>query len=288
MSNLARVFRVFIGSPGDVRQERDIARDIIYDWNGIYAPSRGIMLQPFAWETHSVPEMGAPPQKILNKQLLKAADVLIAVFWTRIGTPTGTHRGGTVEEIEEHLAAGKPALIYFSDVPIRPDSVDDVQYQALRQFKESMKNRGLLDSYSTIEEFTEKLTRHVHTLFTDSQRFPAAGQDSGSPHVTIDRMREEIYSPPAGGLSIEAIEVLTTAAKGDGRITALRHLGGMHIEAGGRVFDTSTTRLQAKWLNGVEQLVSEGYTRALGYENEVFEVTEKGYQMADVLQLPEE
>jgi hypothetical protein len=208
---------------------------------------------------------------------------LIAIFWTRIGTPTGTHRGGTVEEIEEHLAAGKPALIYFSDVPIRPDSVDDVQYQALKQLKDSMKNRGLFDSYSTVEEFTEKLTRHIHTLFTDSKRFPPAGQDSGTPTVTLGRMREEVYSPSAGGLSIEAIELLTTAAKGDGRITALRHLGGMHIEAGGRVFDTSTPRLQAKWLNGVEQLATEGYTRSLGYENNVFEVTEKGYQMADIL-----
>ena len=62
------------------------------------------MLEPVGWETHSVPELGDRPQAIINRQILRESDLLIAVFWTRIGTATGAHPSGTVEEIEEHLA----------------------------------------------------------------------------------------------------------------------------------------------------------------------------------------
>jgi hypothetical protein len=46
---------------------------------------------------------------------------------------------GRTEEIEEHLRAGKPAMIYFSNAPVRPDSVDEAQYRALRKFRAKQK-----------------------------------------------------------------------------------------------------------------------------------------------------
>lgn len=71
--------------------------------------------------------MGDRPQAIINKQLLEQSDLLVAVFWTRLGSPTGATNSGTVEEIEEHLAAKKPTMLYFSSAPVRPDSVDNEQ-----------------------------------------------------------------------------------------------------------------------------------------------------------------
>jgi len=72
---------------------------------------------PYCFRLHGShtlpPEMSGRPQGIINQRLLKECDLLIAAFWTRIGSPAGVAASGTVEEIEEHLAAGKEAMIYF-------------------------------------------------------------------------------------------------------------------------------------------------------------------------------
>ncbi|MGZ8907437.1 MAG: DUF4062 domain-containing protein [Methylobacter sp.] len=112
MSYSAKVFNVMIASPGDVASERAIIRDVIYEWNAVHSQSRNIVLLPIGWESHSSPEMGSSPQAIINEQILDKCDLLVGVFWTRIGTPTKEHPSGTVEEIEKHIESGKPAMLY--------------------------------------------------------------------------------------------------------------------------------------------------------------------------------
>ena len=95
MSYTATIFKVMIASPGDVSAERGIVRDLLYEWNVVHADSTQTVLLPIGWETHSVPEMGDRPQAIINKQILNDCDLLIGVFWTRIGTATGEFASGT-------------------------------------------------------------------------------------------------------------------------------------------------------------------------------------------------
>src|SRR4051812_19989380 len=121
MAYAATVFNVLIASPGDVQDERDIIREVVYEWNATHSRSRKIVLQPIGWETHSHPEMGDRAQGVLNRQVLEDADLLVAVFWTRIGTATGEAPGGSVEELTRHMDAGKPAMVYFSDTPAPPE-----------------------------------------------------------------------------------------------------------------------------------------------------------------------
>lgn len=105
MPYTAVVRKVMIASPSDVLQERSIAREIIHEWNSIHSEDKKLVLLPIGWETDSSPAMGNRAQSILNNQVLKNCDLLIAVFWTRLGSPTGASVSGTVEEIEEHIAA---------------------------------------------------------------------------------------------------------------------------------------------------------------------------------------
>jgi hypothetical protein len=117
----AKVVRVMVASPGDVTEERDVIRDVIDKWNVANAKTFGVMLEATGWETHSFPELGARPQELINDRILKDCDLLIGVFWTRLDTPTSKAPSGTVEEIEKHVAAGKPTMIYFSSKPIAPE-----------------------------------------------------------------------------------------------------------------------------------------------------------------------
>jgi hypothetical protein len=69
-----------IASPGDVAQARRIIRDVVDEWNAVNAEDREIILMPLGWETHASPQMGDRPQGIINGQLLKDTDLLIAFF----------------------------------------------------------------------------------------------------------------------------------------------------------------------------------------------------------------
>ena len=117
MSYQSTVIPVMIASPGDVLEERNVARDIIHEWNYIHSPSTNTVLIPVGWETHSPPDLGGRPQQLINDRVLKDCDLLVGIFWTRLGTPTGESASGTAEEIEKHIAAGKPAMVYFSAKP---------------------------------------------------------------------------------------------------------------------------------------------------------------------------
>ena len=150
-----------IASPGDVPEERNVVRDIIHEWNDIHSMQKNCVLLPVGWETHSSPELGARPQSLINKNVLEACDLLIGVFWTRIGTPTGEAESGTAEEIRKHVEAGKPAMVYFSTAPVAPQTLNPDQYQALLNFKEWCKPQGLIEEYDNLSGFSEKLRRHI-------------------------------------------------------------------------------------------------------------------------------
>ncbi len=80
MSYHATVLNVMIASPSDVAAERGLVREIVHEWNAVHSYSRGIVLQPIGWESHSSPSMGDHPQHILNEQVLSKCDLLVAVF----------------------------------------------------------------------------------------------------------------------------------------------------------------------------------------------------------------
>ena len=230
---------------------------------------------PVGWESHSSPEMGNRPQAIINKQVLKDADFLIAVFWTRLGSPTGVAPSGTVEEIEEHIAAEKPTMIYFSSAPVRPDSIDSEQYEALKSFKATCKQRGLIEEYESIDEFCDKFRRQLaqKVIACCLSRNQQIDSDSASANQT-----QSVIS----ALSEEAKELLINAAvKGSARRT--KAIGGVtSISANNRTFnEIRDPRSIAKWQDALDQLMQFDLLHTTG--GKIFYVTESGYQLADKL-----
>ena len=270
----ARVLKVMIASPGDVSAERQIVRDVLTDWNHMHSEDRGLVLMPIGWETHSAPTMGDRPQAIINKQILGNCDLLVAVFWTRIGSPTGVAVSGTVEEIQEHINAGKPAMIYFSSAPVRPDSVDEKQYAALKEFKQECYNKGLVESYDTLGEFRDKFSRQLTQ--TIIRAYP-----TGGPTTTTTPPPPPPTTPPMS----EDAKILLVAAAGDptGRLMRIRHLGGLIVQAGGRNFAIEgDARSEARWEGVIGELERLGLVEDRGYKREVFAVTDEGVRVADL------
>lgn len=276
MSFVANVVKVMIASPGDVADERQAIRDIINEWNYIYAEDRGLVLMPVGWETHSTPTMGDRPQAIINRQVLANCDLLVAVFWTRLGSPTGLAASGTVEEIEEHLKAGKPAMLYFSSMPVRLDSVNEKQYKSLTAFKDECYKRGLVENYDSLEEFRAKFSRHlaqkIIQSFSELQRNEGNVATSSDPEAPLVRNL----------LTSDAKELLIAGASSNGHIMQLRYLGGTNIQAGGRNFVTQqTAREVARWRSALQELITHDLVEDRGVKGEVFEVSFRGHQVAD-------
>lgn len=274
MSYQATVFKVMIASPGDVAAERKIIRDVIAEWNNVNADSRQIILLAVGWETHSAPEMGDRAQAIINKRILNDCDLLVGVFWTRLGTATGEYASGTVEEIEEHLKADKPAMLYFSDQPVEKGSVVGDQYERLLQFRASCFSRGLLEFYSELSDFKEKFYRHIQLKLNNHEYFSVKG--------FTEQELNSLPASPFTQLSSEGKALLKAAAAADGQIIYLHMLDGTLIQVGTENYaEVSDARTLAKWEGAVDELEQLGLIVAQGNKREIFKVTRDGFDAAD-------
>lgn len=281
MAYNARVFNVMIASPSDVAAERGLIREMVHEWNAVHAFTRQLILQPIGWERNSTPAMGEHPQHILNEQVLVKCDLLVGVFWTRVGTKTPDYESGSVEEIEKHIAAGKPAMLYFSSTPVHLDSVDNGQYQKLKEFKASCESRGLYAGYDGLTDFRNKFYRHLQLKINEDPFFSFAEAPS-STDVLITSSDSAAVS-----LSKEAALLLKEAAADPhGVVMLLHHLGGTDLQANGKNLITDRSRrTAATWESALRERVDEELLIGRGHKGQVFEVTKKGYEVAENLRI---
>ncbi|WP_158807299.1 hypothetical protein [Beijerinckia sp. L45] len=163
----ANVFHVLIASPSDVPEERIAIAQSLHEWNSLHSRDQGKILLPVMWETHMAPSMGDRPQGLINHQIVRGCDILIGAFWTRLGSPTGLEESGTVEEVKFFLSNKKPVMLYYSKVKVDIDSTDLDQYQKLKTFKQSIRDKGIQEDYTSISELKEKLSRHLTIVMRD-------------------------------------------------------------------------------------------------------------------------
>ncbi len=170
MPQEALIYRVLVASPSDCAQERKLVSDVVREWNAVHSFATGAIIECVLWETHTFPALGDRPQAIINQQVVNGCDMLIGIFWTRLGTPTGSAESGTAEEIEEIRKAGKPVLLYFSSQPVAPESIDPKEYQRLIAYRQIVQDQGLYCSYHDLAEFRQLVQRHITQQMNDLHR----------------------------------------------------------------------------------------------------------------------
>ena len=165
-----RVIRVFIASPGDLKEERRRFHEIIDEVNRSKAHGSGIQLQPLGWED-TLPGVGRP-QGLINKDIDKC-DLMIMLLWKRWGTPTGEYSSGFEEEYElakhRHEKYSKPdIMLYFRKIPDDVRSDPGKQLQQVIDFKEKIgyERKFLYKSYKDENEW-ERLFREHLSLWLD-------------------------------------------------------------------------------------------------------------------------
>ena len=73
--------KLLISTPSDVLpQHLSEIRKVISQWNINSGESVGLVILPVLWTEHAVAEFGDRPQALLNTQIVKDADLGIAIF----------------------------------------------------------------------------------------------------------------------------------------------------------------------------------------------------------------
>ena len=177
----ARVLAVLIASPSDTADARDVVEQTILSWNRDRSHSERIVLLPVRWEADAVPEMGSDGQSIINHQLVDRADVVVALFHSRVGVRTPRAESGTAEEINRADERGIPVHVYFAEMPY-PYDIDPDELKRLQTFRSGMQERGLLGRYASAEDLSAKVrTALEHDV---------AALVASSPSVRRDHTRE--------------------------------------------------------------------------------------------------
>jgi hypothetical protein len=166
-------YRLLIASPSDLAEERQAATEAVNEWNAQHSVAESVVLLPVRWETQAMPQSGIRPQEAINRQLVQGCDVLVGMFWTKIGTSTGVAESGTIEEIDQFVSAGKPALLYFSSRPIDPNKIDLKQHRRLRSFKDATYKKALTGSFTSVDALRQTLVRRQVRPFTKKNKLLA-------------------------------------------------------------------------------------------------------------------
>lgn len=279
----ATVIETFIASPSDVTQERKLVREMISEWNVINSKNRNVVVKDLGWENDVYASFSeGRAQESINKQILENADLLIGIFWTRVGTPTAEYISGSVEEIQKHINAEKPVLIFFSNAPVRPDSVKQEQYEKLQEFKEWCLSKGLINSYDSIDEFVSILRRQFGLLMNQDVKML---QLIGINEIKETSTTEESITIPLNDMAKAFLKEI--AQDHNGILMTVMTLGGYIVQTNGKNFGTDRYDGRKKALidEAIEQLEEYDLIRAANMKRETFNITAKGYEIADQIDI---
>jgi hypothetical protein len=268
----ANVYSIMIVSPSDVVQEREIVKQTIYEWNSIHSEKTGIILQPVGWDINSFPQMGNHPQDVINQQVLENSDIIVAIFWTRVGTRTNEYDSGSIEEITKHVESGKDALLYFNMLPVVEESIDKTQYETLLKYKRTIQSEGYYWEYDSVLTFSKLFYRHLSLLINSKYI------DQEHKIVDLDR---SFTTDIIGDKAKEILMELSQDKRGI--LGRFQYLSGFSVETNGKEFgsDSYDPRVIATIEEAIQQLEENGFINATNTKRELFQITAKGYKYCE-------
>lgn len=176
-----RLFRIVLASPADVERDWRVAQDVVEELNRSVARQLNLQLDLSTWKTDVYPAFHPQgPQSHIDERLkLEDCDVLLAIFWTRFGTPVANAQSGTEHEIlraiELWRSSGRPqVMVYFKRKPYEPRSSEDhVQWLKVREFRDNFPPQGLWRDYRTGPEFGKRLRLDLTAIIQKTTEKPA-------------------------------------------------------------------------------------------------------------------
>ena len=146
MSNKVSLISVFLASPSDVADERQMAQSAIYTLNQTLGKERNIRIESKMWEKDTYPSIGSYPQEVISNQIGEY-DIFVGIMSTKFGSPTNNAESGTEEEFnrayDNYKADGqcKNLMFYFCIDPVPRDAISQVE--KIGDFKNKIAKKGI-------------------------------------------------------------------------------------------------------------------------------------------------
>jgi hypothetical protein len=187
-----KIIKVFLGSPGDLVEERAAARQVVENLNQLWADFLGIHVELIGWE--QIASRSGRPQDTINRLALDQCDIFIGMLWKHWGTPpdiNGPYSSGFEEEFERSFESfkttKKPEMsLLFKDVEDAQVKDAGPELTKVLEFKERLitDKIALFMTFRDVRDFEGKLERclisHVQTIASGENTIGAQQQSDPS------------------------------------------------------------------------------------------------------------
>lgn len=286
-----RVYRIMIGGPSDIIKEIPIAKLVIADWNDVNADSAKMVLLPLHWSSNAYPTTGSHPQKTIDKQIVSKSDMLVCIFAAKIGSPTDTAESGSIEEIEEHIKAGKPVMLFFrKQVDISKTKSEEIE--KLNAFKVKMRDKSFYNEYEDDADFeklfTKKLQLSINDMWYHADNDDKEDDESIS-IAEIDAMINDAKDKSEDDFTEEELQMFSKWANNsvDSSYSAVHTVAGLNVYMGYHNAYTFQRGREQAWFEDFMQrlqdkdlIILDHYDR---YNQPMYKVTKQGYDFAQSL-----
>lgn len=167
MAGTRRFIKVFLASPGDLSEERKIAKEIVDEFNSQLASALECQVELVGWED-TLPGVGRP-QAIINRDL-DGCDFFVGMLWKRWGTAPGVdaYTSGFEEEFNRSMsrnaAEGRPEislLLKDLDAASLADPGDHLKKVIAFRDRVFSEKKLLCGTFADIRDFESKFRRCI-------------------------------------------------------------------------------------------------------------------------------
>ncbi len=159
--------RVFVASPGDTTEERNLVKEAVDDINRHHGRLENFRLDLLLWEEDSYPDVGADAQDVINRQI-GDYELFIGLMSTKFGSPTGRASSGTEEEFERTYQKllenpkGMKILFYFRNATVKILESDLYEGLQIQRFRDRIGILGVrYQVYETSSDFRRHIRNHL-------------------------------------------------------------------------------------------------------------------------------
>ncbi|MFX3634435.1 MAG: DUF4062 domain-containing protein [Candidatus Pristimantibacillus sp.] len=257
MSFQADVLNVFIASPSDVAAERDEVEQAIFQWNSLYAEELKVILLPKRWEKDTFPAYrGNDPQQLINEQVVKNCDILVGIFWNKLGSPTLNHGSGTLEEIQFFIDKQKDVLVYFVEKDVPRNNYNYAEMAQVDEYKKKYSGLALYSVYAK-DKVIDHLYRTVSARIKQAQI--VSNKNMSEPITKADANESRLEKLIRTRVLLEEEILLLAYSKDTGNrdFQGFNDPGGMYakLKAWTKLNDSQLSRVAEKYTDVIANLV---------------------------------
>lgn len=189
-------YRIFLASPGDVQEERELARAVIDQIRLERAFRNRLNLEIIAWDQPGVAvamDANLTPQEAIKRGLPQPSqcDLVVVILWSRMGTPLpaayakpdgSAYLSGTEWEYQDAIAAARrfdrPKVWLYRRIQVPDLNLEDPefdekrrQWQNIKTFFETLQGEdgsltGGVNAYRAPAEFRRFFEQHLRDCLT--------------------------------------------------------------------------------------------------------------------------